>query len=334
MHDDNIMDKKTLKVNFVDYWSDLTDENNFFLQLLQKNYHIEISNNPDILFYSCFGAEHLQYNCKKILYLAENRSFGYRNYDFSFSFLETTDKNFYLPHFVDYEHFFEFVKGNNTIITTYREKEKKEFCAFIASNKKSTERIRFVQKLMKYKRVHCYGSVLYNMEEKKSTLANKGNKVIDRRKEKNDIIKQYKFTIAFENTRSYNYVTEKIYQPLLVGSIPIYWGAPNIADLFNPQCYINISDFDSFDEAIEWIARVDQDNELYQSYFQETPVHVQSKVRQITEESIISRIQSVFDSEHKPLSSLATVRNYLLYFCITSYIFGKKAVKASLALMK
>ena len=49
-----------------------------------------------------------------------------------------------------------------------------------------------------------------------------------------DIISQYKFYLAFENSNEEDYVTEKYLQALVAGTVPIYIGAPNIED-FEPQ---------------------------------------------------------------------------------------------------
>ena len=42
------------------------------------------------------------------------------------------------------------------------------------------------------------------------------------------LARQYLFTIAIENSLEYDYVTEKLWQPLAAGSVPIYLGAPNV----------------------------------------------------------------------------------------------------------
>lgn len=41
-------------------------------------------------------------------------------------------------------------------------------------------------------------------------------------------ISRYKFIISYENSVCEDYVTEKIWRTLIVGSVPIYFGAPNI----------------------------------------------------------------------------------------------------------
>jgi alpha-1,3-fucosyltransferase 10 len=63
---------------------------------------------------------------------------------------------------------------------------------------------------------------------------------------KQQTIARYKFTIAFENAIGRDYVTEKFFDPLIAGSVPVYLGAPNIDD-FAPgnNCFIDASRFDN-----------------------------------------------------------------------------------------
>ncbi|KAL1801906.1 hypothetical protein ACET3Z_030553 [Daucus carota] len=45
-----------------------------------------------------------------------------------------------------------------------------------------------------------------------------------------DTLKRYKFSLAFENSNEEDYVTEKYFQSLVAGAIPVVVGAPNIQD--------------------------------------------------------------------------------------------------------
>ena len=58
-----------------------------------------------------------------------------------------------------------------------------------------------------------------------------------------------------ENKNQYGYITEKIINPLIAGSIPIYWGCKNIDKYFPKDCYYNIDIFDenSYEKVIEII---------------------------------------------------------------------------------
>lgn len=47
------------------------------------------------------------------------------------------------------------------------------------------------------------------------------------------MVEQYRFALVFENNRVPGYVTEKITNALLADTVPIYWGAPDIAEHIN-----------------------------------------------------------------------------------------------------
>lgn len=48
-----------------------------------------------------------------------------------------------------------------------------------------------------------------------------------------DGLKDYMFSVAIENARDINYFTEKLTDCLLTGTIPLYYGCPNVGDFFD-----------------------------------------------------------------------------------------------------
>lgn len=92
--------------------------------------------------------------------------------------------------------------------------------------------------------------------------------------EKLRFLSEYKFTIAFENTALSGWVTEKLLHPFLAHSIPIYWGAPDVAELFNPKAFINCSDFANLDQAVQRVRELDRDKEQYLAMLREPPLAV------------------------------------------------------------
>ena len=48
---------------------------------------------------------------------------------------------------------------------------------------------------------------------------------------------RYKFTLAMENYACDDYITEKLWRPLRLGSVPIVFGAPNIKVSTGPYCW-------------------------------------------------------------------------------------------------
>ncbi len=65
--------------------------------------------------------------------------------------------------------------------------------------------------------------------------------------DKFNILENSIFNICFENILDQNnYITEKIFQPLLTRTIPIYYGAPNILEFVPSKCFISYRDFSSY----------------------------------------------------------------------------------------
>lgn len=82
---------------------------------------------------------------------------------------------------------------------------------------------------------------------------------------KSIVYHNYKFAICFENMKDVNdYVTEKIWDCLTCGIVPIYAGAKNIQDYIPKECYIDYFEFKSYDELAHFLFNVDE--QKYQSY--------------------------------------------------------------------
>lgn len=63
-----------------------------------------------------------------------------------------------------------------------------------------------------------------------------------------DILSQYRFCLCFENMSMKGYVTEKIFDCLYAGTIPLYWGAPDIDSLIPAEVYIDVRKFESWED--------------------------------------------------------------------------------------
>jgi hypothetical protein len=68
------------------------------------------------------------------------------------------------------------------------------------------------------------------------------------------LLSKYKFYIAWENSVSTSYVTEKLWQGLAAGAVPIYRGAPDIRALLpHPDAAIMWDDYESADELATYV---------------------------------------------------------------------------------
>ena len=260
------MDKKTIKINFTDTEKGYFDKNNnIFLDVLNEKYNVEISEKPDFVFYSCFGDKIYNYsNCVKIFFTNENviPNFNETDYGIGFHYLNFEDRYLRFP-----EYFYKINPEIQNRSNLSNELANRDFCNFIYSNSINGEgaplRIAFCKKLQKYKKVDCLGKVLHNkdvqMEKRTGDWASA----------KLEILKNYKFTIAFENRFTNGYTTEKLYQPMLSNSIPIYMGNPKVVEDFNPKAFINCNNYKNFDEVIDVIKELDNNDEKYMAMLRE-----------------------------------------------------------------
>jgi len=160
-------------------------------------------------------------------------------------------------------------------LSAERAKQKTKFCNFVYSNDytRSTQTRRdFCRMLSAYKRVDCAGRSMNNTDallklDKSEFNPNlHGTYSYRWYRPKLRFLSDYKFTIAFENERAERWLSDKALTPLAVGSVPIYWGSPQVGEYINPRSFINADDYDSFEALVEHVKRVDNDPDLYQKY--------------------------------------------------------------------
>lgn len=265
---------KKIKLKFSGMGGRFDPENNFIVNILRKNFDVQLSDNPDYLIYSVNSKDYLNYNCVRIFYTAENLvpDFNVCDYGIGFHYLEFGDRYIRFPlYLVDG---FTAYDGDNyasdlqlalhkheNALTVL--KGKTEFCSFVYSNSQAAQcREKMFEALSKYKPVSSGGRYKNNV----------GGPVAD----KLEFQKKHKFVIAFENTSTSGYTTEKIIGAFAAGAIPIYWGNPEITKEFNTGSFINCNDYGLTEkgepEIIEQIVReiisLDRDDESYQNMIQ------------------------------------------------------------------
>lgn len=243
--------KPVIKIDFIDFWQGFDRVNNLFVKLLSDKFDIEISDTPDVIFYSVFGTSHTSYSCKKIFYTGENRRPSFDQCDYAMTFDYNDDPRHYrLPlYLLDGE--YETLLNKHVVENPLNRK----FCNFLVTNPTCEYRNEFFQRLCKYKQVDSGGNCMNNIGH---TVKNKA-----------EFQSQYKFSLAFENSSTSGYTTEKITDPMKHMSIPIYWGNPDISKEFNTRSFVNVHDFNSTDDVIEYIKYLDQNDAAYLSMLNE-----------------------------------------------------------------
>jgi hypothetical protein len=221
--------------------------------LLIQKYKVCIDEKPELLFYSCYSNNYLNYNCTRIFYAGENVRPDFFACDFAFSFDYNHRKNhFRLPLYSLYIDHHNMLGQLQTIRTRDEAREiwrsKTKFCCMVVSNPNSSKRLEFYNTLSQLRQVDSGGSVLNNV----------GGRVAN----KTEFIKDYKFVISFENSEQDGYTTEKIMEPILVDCIPIYWGNKLIDKDFNAKRFLDYNKFESEKKLIDKLLEIDQNDEL------------------------------------------------------------------------
>ena len=242
----------TIRLQFAGFWDGFDPRDNFFTRLLGRRYRLEISDDPEFVIFAYVGKRRRDYrrwNCVRIFYTGENIQPDWSACDWAFSFEHTPHpRHFRLPHWPFYVDPTKLVKPADYDPERVRA-GKNRFCAFVVSNPLCRMRNAFFQKLSRYKPVDSGGKVF-------NTL---GYRVGD----KQAFLRDYKFTIAFENESHPGYTTEKIVEPMLADSIPIYWGDPLVGRDFDSRSFLSAHDSSSLDDLVDRVVEVDRNPTLH-----------------------------------------------------------------------
>ena len=82
-------------------------------------------------------------------------------------------------------------------------------------------------------------------------------------------LSNYKFSIAMENTEGEGYLSEKIMHSFLSGTIPIYYGDYILDEFINPKSYILIKGKKDIKNKIEYIKKIDNNDNLFKKILKE-----------------------------------------------------------------
>ena len=295
-----------LKLWFADFWPNFYYDNNYFYYLLKTAYDVELDQeNPDILFlsadpyrqierdkYKGTSATKVFYTMegvpplfdkgtypphtniitkvnKEIIYASEgalSRDYFYGQCDFALAHDVLDDARYrrfpYWAYQINWFDQNDYVEPDFLLPleeldnNVYKNTPKTKFCAHIFNNTYQNPRLEIHKKLSEYKNVDGHGEPF-------------GNSFYPWEKRKLEIYKDYKFAICFENSIREGYHTEKLFHAKIAGTLPIYWGHSSVSNDFNSKGFINLNDYESVDELVEYVKKIDQDDDLYNSYIQE-----------------------------------------------------------------
>lgn len=167
--------------------------------------------------------------------------------------------------------------------------DKTNFCCFVVRNPGCEIRNRFFYILSQYKHVLSMGQLFNNIGY---TFPFDETHV--------DSLKKFncKFMICFENTSSPYYLTEKLHNAWVAGTIPIYWGCTKAREWLNPKAFLYLEDTSdaSISKLLNQIIELDNDHEKYMEMYNQ-PLIVGDIPEALSIERITRDIQIILDNK-------------------------------------
>jgi alpha(1,3/1,4) fucosyltransferase len=90
---------------------------------------------------------------------------------------------------------------------------------------------------------------------------------------KSETLARYKFALCFENSILKGWITEKLFDCFFAGTVPIYWGAPDITERVPANCFIDMRRFSGYQELREFL------KSLSEKHIQEYKVNARAFLR-------------------------------------------------------
>jgi len=266
-----------MRIKFENFWGGFPPHDNIVTVALKLRHHAEIVNeNPDIIVHQG-PRPHKDNNAVTISWFIESMNRigepNYDNCDYSFNSCNLDDeRNYRIPFWATQINWnnaptYDIKRGPTYYISPEklynREITRRErMCCSVASGTLG-KRIEFYPKISNRLDVTHGGDFLRNTAEMVKRPGNSDYL------EKIDFISKFKSNLCFENDPRDGYVCEKILHAFYAGCLPIYWGPKDVGEDFNKSAFIDISDFNSDEEAIDYIQDVLMDDSRLLTYLRE-----------------------------------------------------------------
>lgn len=247
---------KIIKIKYCDMWGGFNPDKYIINKILLRKFNIIESDDPDYVIGSVYSKDAMKYNCVRIFYTGENFCPDFNLYDYAIGFENMTygDRYVQVPNYIMNPKYAESVqemqeKHRRGITAS----DKSDFCSYVVSNGNGDViRDLFFEELCKYKKVNSGGRYKNNIG------------MPDGVADKLEFQRGHKFSICFENSSHPGYITEKLVEGFAAGTVPIYYGASDVMDIFNENAMIVVRNIDDMGRAIEQIRKIDNDDILYE----------------------------------------------------------------------
>ncbi|MFC4685994.1 glycosyltransferase family 10 domain-containing protein [Epilithonimonas pallida] len=226
-------------IRYYNFWALPNSDASWFTQFIK---HRNINpNGKKITFLSVVGNPKISnfIRSPKIFFTGENienqehpsfifKKYHLKNHDLSLGFSYLDDKKYlrfplWILYIIPSNASFEDIKS---LIDSYNDPKhrhnnnRENFCANISRADNNGIRKTIIDLLVPIETVKCAGSFLKNTNDLQEKFGD--NKI--------EYLKTFRFNICPENSNTKGYVTEKLFEAIIAGSIPIYWGSHNRPD--------------------------------------------------------------------------------------------------------
>lgn len=282
--------KKKISLTFCDMPG--SEKSRHLIEILSDKYEIEHDiDRPDYVIYSVFGHDFIKYkDAVRIFITGENirPDFNLCDYAFSFDWIDFGDRHTRLPNFVTYDAWKDISERGSSALSGIEGKQ--AFCNFIYSNRFAhPARDAFFHALNAVEPVEALGPHLRNSARPIGEIY-----VGDWSRSKVEAQRQFKFSIAFENSPSPGYTTEKIVHALSADTIPIYWGDPLVSRMFNEDRFIDVRRL-GVDGAIERVLALHRDDAAYLDMVNRPFLASTDVADTLSEAALLAALAAIFD---------------------------------------
>lgn len=286
--------KKEIRIAFSDFPGETNTD--FLLSILSQRWEIIIDENkPDYVIYSVFGNDFLKFkNAVRICFIGENvrPDFNLCDYAFSYDWLDFSDRHFRAPNFMLYPQWQDLLDREASTIVNLNSKP--DFCNFIYTNGNGhPNRVNFFDTLNKVKKVESFGKFLTNSDRSIDAPY-----INDWSQSKVESQRSFRFSIAFENSGTPGYTTEKIVHALSADTIPIYWGDPQIGRVFNSERFIDVRAL-GFEKSIQKIIQLENDESAFLEILKKPFFSKQAPTKNLTLDALLNAFSHIFDQSPK-----------------------------------
>lgn len=127
-------------------------------------------------------------------------------------------------------------------------------CWIVSNWNNRFQRVRYYEKLKNHIKIYTYGQAFGSQLSQQAYVT---------------IILSCKFYLSFENSIQQDYVTEKLFSPMTLGSVPIVLGPPrdNYEEQIPKNAFIHVNDFATPEELANRLHYLDKHPDEYMDYF-------------------------------------------------------------------